>query len=98
MLALEGIPAIYIHSLVGTHNDHQRVENSGHNRAINRHQWDYQQLETKLADQDSSHHQVYNQLKQLLKIRRHQTAFHQANLFQTILNSTITLCIKIATP
>ncbi|MDA8903524.1 sugar phosphorylase [Porticoccaceae bacterium] len=76
MLALEGIPAIYIHSLVGTRNDHQRVENSGHNRAINRHQWDYQQLETKLADQDSSHHQVYNQLKQLLKIRRHQTAFH----------------------
>ena len=76
MLALEGIPAIYIHSLVGTRNDHQRVENSGHNRAINRHQWDYQQLETKLADQDSSHHQVYNQLKQLLKIRRRQTAFH----------------------
>ena len=76
MLALEGIPAIYIHSLLGTRNDHQRVENSGHNRAINRHQWDYQQLETKLADQDSSHHQVYNQLKQLLKIRRRQTAFH----------------------
>ena len=76
MLALEGIPALYIHSLVGTRNDHQRVENSGHNRAINRHQWDYQQLETKLADQHSSHHQVYNQLKQLLKVRRRQTAFH----------------------
>jgi len=76
MLALEGIPAIYIHSLVGTRNDHQRVENSGHNRAINRHQWDYEQLENKLADQNSSHHQVYNQLKQLLKIRRRQTAFH----------------------
>jgi sucrose phosphorylase len=76
MLALEGIPAIYIHSLVGTRNDHQRVENSGHNRAINRHQWDYSQLEDKLADQDSTHHQVYNQLKQLLKIRRRQTAFH----------------------
>jgi sucrose phosphorylase len=76
MLALEGIPAIYIHSLVGTRNDHQRVENSGHNRAINRHQWQYAQLEKQLADQDSSHHQVYSQLKQLLKIRRRQTAFH----------------------
>ena len=76
MLALEGIPAIYIHSLVGTRNDHQRVENSGHNRAINRHQWNYEQLEDKLADQNSSHHQVYNQLKQLLKIRRRQSAFH----------------------
>ena len=76
MLALEGIPALYIHSLVGTRNDHQRVENSGHNRAINRHQWDYQKLETELADHGSSHHQVYNQLKQLLKIRRRQSAFH----------------------
>ena len=76
MLALEGIPAIYIHSLVGTHNDHQRVENSGHNRAINRHQWNYTKLEEALADQNSSHFIVYNQLKQLLKIRRQQSAFH----------------------
>jgi sucrose phosphorylase len=76
MLGLEGIPALYIHSLLGTHNDHQRVENSGHNRAINRHQWDYNQLETLLADPDNSHHLVYNQLKQLLKIRRRQSAFH----------------------
>ena len=76
MLALEGIPAIYIHSLVGTHNDHQRVENSGHNRAINRHQWNYTKLEEALADQNSSHYIVYNQLKELLKIRRQQSAFH----------------------
>jgi sucrose phosphorylase len=76
MLALEGIPGIYIHSLLGTRNDYQRVENSGHNRAINRHQWDYQSLETALADQNSTHHQVYNQLKKLLKIRRRQSAFH----------------------
>ncbi|MGB2360293.1 MAG: alpha-amylase, partial [Porticoccaceae bacterium] len=76
MLALEGIPGIYIHSLLGTRNDYQRVENSGHNRAINRHQWDYQALEQALDDQTSHHHQVYNQLKQLLKIRRRQSAFH----------------------
>ena len=76
MLALEGIPALYIHSLVGTRNDYQRVENSGHSRAINRHQWEYEHLENELANQKSSHHQVYSQLKQLLKIRRQQTAFH----------------------
>ncbi len=76
MLALEGIPAIYIHSFLGTHNDQQRVINSGHNRAINRHQWDYQLLEKQLADAESSHYQAYNQLKQLLKIRRRQSAFH----------------------
>ena len=76
MLALEGVPAIYIHSLVGTRNDNQRVENAGHNRAINRHQWDYPELEARLANADSSESQVFSGLKQLLEIRRQQTAFH----------------------
>ena len=76
MLALEGVPAIYIHSLVGTRNDYQRVENAGHNRAINRHQWDYPELEARLSNPDSSESQVFNGLKKLLKIRRQQSAFH----------------------
>ncbi len=76
MLALEGVPGIYIHSLVGTRNDYQRVENAGHNRAINRHQWDYPELEARLADSDSSESQVFGGLKQLLEIRRQQSAFH----------------------
>lgn len=76
MLALEGVPAIYIHSLVGTRNDYQRVENAGHNRAINRHQWDYSELEARLSDADSSESQVFSGLKKLLEIRRQQSAFH----------------------
>ena len=76
MLALEGIPGIYIHSLLGTRNDYQRAENSGHNRAINRHQWSYQQLQSELADCNSDHYHVYNSLKALLKIRCRQPAFH----------------------
>ncbi|CAI8170452.1 MAG: Sucrose phosphorylase [Cellvibrionales bacterium UBA7375] len=76
MLALEGIPGIYIHSLVGTKNDYQRAENSGHNRAINRHQWDYKTLQSELNDETSTHHQVYNRLKSLFNIRSNQSAFH----------------------
>ena len=76
MLALEGIPGIYIHSLVGTRNDYQRAENSGHNRAINRHQWDYKALQNELNDESSAHHLVYNRLKSLLNIRSNQSAFH----------------------
>lgn len=76
MLALEGIPGIYIHSLVGTRNDYQRAENSGHNRAINRHQWDYSALQSELADPQSNHHQVYKSLKALFNIRAAQSAFH----------------------
>jgi sucrose phosphorylase len=76
MLALEGIPGIYIHSLVGTRNDYQRAENSGHNRAINRHQWDYSVLQSELENPQSDHHQVYNSLKALINIRCAQSAFH----------------------
>lgn len=76
MLALEGIPGIYIHSLVGTKNDYQRAENSGHNRAINRHQWDYKTLQSELNDETSTHHQVYHRLKSLFNIRSNQSAFH----------------------
>jgi sucrose phosphorylase len=76
MLGLEGIPGIYIHSLVGTRNDYDRVENAGHYRAINRHQWDYDALTALLAQPESSHSQVFNRIKALLAIRRRQAAFH----------------------
>lgn len=76
MFALEGIPGVYIHSLLGTRNDYQRLEHSGHNRAINRHQWDWSKLEAQLADPDSPHHQVLVQLQGLLRIRGRQSAFH----------------------
>lgn len=76
MLGLEGIPGIYLHSLLGTRNDHQRVENTGHYRAINRHQWDFDHLQQVLGDEASSHSIVFARLKQLLSIRREQAAFH----------------------
>ena len=76
MLALEGIPALYIHSLIGTHNDLPRVTATGHARAINRHQWDAEQLEQALADPASEHHQVFERLKALIRLRKAQPAFH----------------------
>lgn len=76
MLALEGIPGFYIHSLLGTENDHSKVQREGHNRAINRHQWQYDVLEQSLSNTNSSHYQVLNQLKQLIHIRKQQLAFH----------------------
>ena len=76
MCALEGVPAIYLHSFLGTKNDYQRVKNSGHNRAINRHQWQYNDLVMELENSDSSHSQVFHRLTELIKIRRKQPAFH----------------------
>ena len=76
MLGLEGIPGIYIHSLVGTRNDYDRVENSGHYRAINRHQWDYQTLSSLLNQPGSTHGEVFSRITGLLRLRRRQSAFH----------------------
>jgi sucrose phosphorylase len=76
MLGLEGIPGIYIHSLFGTRNDHQRVERTGSKRAINRHQWDYDELQALLADEHSDHARVFTGIMQLLSIRQRQAAFH----------------------
>ena len=76
MLALEGIPGIYLHSFIGTENDHQRVKNSGHNRAINRHQWQYSDIEEQLNDPNSSHSLIYAQMQRIIELRRQQSAFH----------------------
>ncbi|MGP1832752.1 sugar phosphorylase [Shewanella frigidimarina] len=76
MLALEGIPGIYIHSLLGTRNDYQKLANTSHNRAINRHRWDLNQLTEQLNDANSDHSQVLTELTNLINIRTQQIAFH----------------------
>jgi len=76
MLALEGIPAIYLHSFLATSNDYQRVENTSHYRSINRSKLDYTELSQKLNDPNSNQFKVLNGLKHLLAIRRNQPAFH----------------------
>lgn len=76
MLALEGIPAFYIHSLLATENDLEGVETKGHNRAINRHQWQADLLATHLSNESSSNSLVLKQLKNLIQIRKQQSAFH----------------------
>ena len=76
MLALEGIPGIYIHSLLATSNDYEKFERTGQNRSINRHQWDYKQLQSRLAEPDNQHSQVYHRLNDIIAIRQQQAGFH----------------------
>ncbi len=76
MLALEGIPGIYIHSLLGTQNDYHGVEASNHNRAINRHQWSIDTLSEALQSENSHHRIVFERMKKRIKIRTSQPAFH----------------------
>jgi len=76
VMALEGIPAIYIHALLATPNDLEGVAKSGVNRAINRHRWDYPTLRNHLADETSVHARSLTEINRRCEIRRAQGAFH----------------------
>ncbi|MBA6341416.1 alpha-amylase [Colwellia sp. MB02u-10] len=76
MFALEGIPGIYIHSMLGTQNDCKKLANTHNNRSINRHRWHEEALEAALADSSLHHAKVLSGLKTLLNIRIKQPAFH----------------------
>ena len=76
MLALEGIPAFYIHSLLATQNDYKKMELSSNKRAINRHNWDYSDLIDILSDENTINHRIYSNLKRIISIRKDQKAFH----------------------
>lgn len=76
MLALEGIPAIYIHSLLATPNGYEEVNRTGRNRSINRRELELEALEAKLDDRNSVEAQVFCQFKSLIQKRKLQAAFH----------------------
>ncbi len=76
MFSLEGIPGLYIHSLLGTQNDYEYLERTNHNRNINRHRWQLSKLEKQLASSHSHNSKVYRLITNLLKIRSAQSAFH----------------------
>jgi sucrose phosphorylase len=76
MLGLEGIPGVYIHSLVGTENDVERVKHSGQNRCINRHKWSYQSLQKALHTPQTHHAVVFSNMTKLIQLRAKQRAFH----------------------
>ena len=76
MMAVEGIPAFYIHSLLATSNDEAGVEATGDNRSINRRKLNLSTLEERLADPTTVQAIVFHELKRRLAIRLRQPAFH----------------------
>jgi sucrose phosphorylase len=76
MLALEGVPGIYIHSLLGTENDLERVNHTGRFRSINRRIWQLDELESSLEDTGLHHKGVFQRLLAIISVRSQQPAFH----------------------
>jgi sucrose phosphorylase len=76
MVALRGVPGIYFHSLVGTANYEEGVEQTGHNRSINRRKFHRDELGQILADENSLQRQILDRYRRMLAARVAQPAFH----------------------
>jgi len=75
MLAVPGLPAIYLHSLFGSRGDRALAESSGIPRRINRQRLALSDLERELDDPGSRRSRVFNGLSQLLRQRQASPAF-----------------------
>lgn len=83
LLAFQGAPAIYIHSLLGTLNDLDLVEQTGRTRSINRKSWNLEEL-NELLLVESNQRRTLEGMIQLLKKRNAQPAL-QLSAHQEVL-------------
>jgi len=81
-LMLPGIPAVYIHSLLGSRNWLVGVNKTGRARTINREKLDWNLVQRELAMPHSFRHQVFSAYKQMLSLRRSLPALHPNATFE----------------
>lgn len=75
-MALMGVPAFYLPSLLGSRNDDELVRQTRRARSINRPSLDLERLAAELSDAGGLRAQVLSRLKRLLLLRSSLPAFH----------------------
>ncbi|MFQ5887271.1 MAG: alpha-amylase family glycosyl hydrolase [Candidatus Hydrothermarchaeales archaeon] len=75
-LAIQGVPGIYLHGLIGTKNDVEAVRATKSKRAINRTVIDSELLHKTIHDPQSKLYHITNSLRKILEIRTKKRAFH----------------------
>ncbi len=70
MFALAGLPAVYVHSLLGSRGDRAAVDAGSGKRSINRERLDPAAISDQLADPSSQRARVFEGLARLLRTRR----------------------------
>lgn len=81
LLTMPGLPAIYFHSIFGSENDLEGMKQSGINRRINREKLDYDNLNLILRNSDSRQSKILSNLKELIKVRKTDSAFNPYSSF-----------------
>lgn len=75
-LALKGVPAVYINSLLAAPNDRALAKETGRARSINRTKWDLPAVEATLGDSSSAAARVMDRILHMLRVRAGCGAFH----------------------
>jgi sucrose phosphorylase len=76
MLALKGIPGIYVHSMLGSRNNDEGARQSGDPRMINREKLNLEKLVDELSNNKSLRRQVLDEFLILLRAKNRIRAFH----------------------
>ncbi|MDJ0855972.1 MAG: alpha-amylase family glycosyl hydrolase [Desulfobacterales bacterium] len=74
--ALPGVPATYVHSLLGSRNWYAGLEQTGRARTINREKLDIDTLTADLKNPDSFRARVFGPYTRMIRTRTQQPAFH----------------------
>ena len=74
--ALPGIPATYIHSLLGSRNWYEGVNLTGRPRSINRERLATSRVEAELRDSSSFRSKIFFPYRHLIQTRKKQKTFH----------------------
>ena len=94
MLSLPGVPAVYIHSLLGTRNWLEGVRQTGRARTVNRQKLDIREVLSALDDEQSFRAQVFFPYVDLIALRRKQPAFHPNASFAVMDGSERVFALK----
>ena len=74
--ALPGVPASYIHSVLGSRNWQEGVRQTQSARTINREKLQVNDVLSQLKDPETFRSQIFNRYIKMIKTRRKQPAFH----------------------
>lgn len=74
LLSVQGVPAVYIHSLLGSRNDQQGVIDSGINRRINREKLNLEEVYQDLSG-DSLREKIFYPYLDMMTVRQKESAF-----------------------
>jgi sucrose phosphorylase len=98
MLAMVGVPGIYVHSLVGSSNNYAGMEETGRARTLNREKWARAEIEARLKDPNSRASTIFARYIQMLEIRADHPAFHPNGRQQVVGDNPALFCLLRTSP